>query len=134
MTGVPDDHNRYCTIVFEYDIRKVKGNPFHVGTPFGRPVVISKGDQLSEDDDEFYDYVDDPDEEETGVYNENWNSPENEKQRFAAAWHQAQREWDRHKGDFYEFMIKPLGYALAISGGCAVVIWLALMAASAVIK
>ena len=47
-----DERNRYCTIVFEFDIRKTKINPFDIDTPFGKPVIISKGDQLSEDDDD----------------------------------------------------------------------------------
>ena len=41
---------RYCTIVFEFDLRKIKGNPFDVETPFGKPMVISIGNQLSESD------------------------------------------------------------------------------------
>ena len=45
-----DDKNRYCTIVFECDIRKIQGNPFYIDTTFGRPIIISKGDKLSDTD------------------------------------------------------------------------------------
>ena len=123
MAEASDDHNRFCTIVFECDIRKTKGNPFHIDTPFGRPVIISKGDQLSEDDEEFYDYVDNPDEERSEGYNENWNSPENAKRRLDAAWDQVKRDWNRHKGDIYEFLVKPLGWALAVPTGFVVAVW-----------
>ena len=47
-----DERNRYCTIVFEFDIRKTETNPFDIDTPFGKPVIISKGDQLSKVDEE----------------------------------------------------------------------------------
>ncbi len=39
-----------CTIFFECDIRQFKGNPFHVETPFGRPVTIAVGDVFEERD------------------------------------------------------------------------------------
>ena len=43
-----DSNKRYCTIVFECDLRKIEGNPFHIDTPFGKPLIICKGDQLTE--------------------------------------------------------------------------------------
>ncbi len=38
------------TVVFEGDIRKFDGNPFHADTPFGRPRVIDADDVIAERD------------------------------------------------------------------------------------
>lgn len=39
-----------CTLVFDYNLRKHDGNPFHTDTPFGRPAVMSLGDVCAEAD------------------------------------------------------------------------------------
>ena len=31
------------TCVFDCDVRSIKGNPFHLETPFGRPIIIDDG-------------------------------------------------------------------------------------------
>lgn len=41
---------RFCTIVFECNLREFNGNPLRVETPFGKPVIISVGDVTEERD------------------------------------------------------------------------------------
>jgi hypothetical protein len=38
------------TMVFEGDIRKFKDNPFRTDTPWGRPIGVSMGDMMSENE------------------------------------------------------------------------------------
>lgn len=45
-----DGRERFCTIVFECNLRQFKGNPLHVDTPFGRPVLVAVGN-VTEDRD-----------------------------------------------------------------------------------
>jgi hypothetical protein len=35
------------TAVFDFDLRKYQGNPHNAETPFGRPVVLSVGDEIA---------------------------------------------------------------------------------------
>lgn len=44
---------KYFTVVFEGDIGKMKANPFHIDSAWGRPVTIGKGDLLAEMDRHF---------------------------------------------------------------------------------
>lgn len=37
-----------CTMVFDCDIRKFEGNPFHAETPFGKPGKVQIGDVMAE--------------------------------------------------------------------------------------
>ncbi len=37
---------QYFTAVFKGDLQAIDGNPFHVETPFGRPIAIARGDAL----------------------------------------------------------------------------------------
>lgn len=39
------------TVVFRMDVRAIKGNPFLLDTPFGRPVTIGIGDAFEQADD-----------------------------------------------------------------------------------
>ena len=36
------------TAVFECDIQKIEGNPFHIETPFGKAISVGIGDAFSE--------------------------------------------------------------------------------------
>ena len=38
------------TAVFEYDVKAFPTNPFHVDTPFGRPILIARGNLADECD------------------------------------------------------------------------------------
>lgn len=38
------------TLVFEGDVRKIIGNPFHIETQYGKPIAVACGDALREAD------------------------------------------------------------------------------------
>lgn len=38
---------RYATIVFECDLRKFKGNVFHIKNPFGKVEILATGNQIA---------------------------------------------------------------------------------------
>ena len=48
MTTEADDKTYCFTIVFEGDIGAINGNPFHIETPYGKPVAIGRGDAFAE--------------------------------------------------------------------------------------
>jgi multidrug efflux pump subunit AcrA (membrane-fusion protein) len=35
------------TAVFDFDLRQYQGNPHHADTPFGKPVILAMGDELT---------------------------------------------------------------------------------------
>lgn len=41
---------RLMTCVFACDVRSLQSNPFHIDTPFGKPLVVSDGDLAGEFD------------------------------------------------------------------------------------
>ena len=44
----PDDKAAFFTMVFAGDIGANKGNPFHIETPYGKPVAIGRGNAFDE--------------------------------------------------------------------------------------
>ncbi len=45
-----DRKTEFVTIMFEFDITSLEGNPFKVETPFGKPVIIGLGDIFEQRD------------------------------------------------------------------------------------
>ncbi len=41
----------FVSVLFEFDIKSIPGNPFDIETPFGKPVTIGLGDVFAERDD-----------------------------------------------------------------------------------